>query len=63
MNRINGRQATCLLLVVLGGWSLTMTAENGRDGWIALALACALSLPLGQAFSGIFGTGTQTGPP
>lgn len=46
MNRINGRQATCLLLVVLGGWSLTMTAENGRDGWIALALACALSLPL-----------------
>ena len=46
MKRINGRQATCLLLVVLSGWSLTMTAENGRNGWIALVLACACSLPL-----------------
>lgn len=46
MNRVSGRQATCLLLVVLGGWSLTMTAADGRDGWIALALACGCSLPL-----------------
>lgn len=46
MNTINGRQVTCLLLVVLSGWSLTMTAENGRDGWIALILACLCSLPL-----------------
>ena len=46
MNRIHGRQVTCLLLVVLSGWSLTMTAEAGRSGWIALALAGALSLPL-----------------
>ncbi len=42
----SGRQATCLLLVVLTGWSLTMTAQNGRDGWIALLLACLGSLPL-----------------
>lgn len=44
MNQINGRQATCLLLVVLSGWSLTMTAANGRDGWIVLAIACFFSL-------------------
>ena len=31
MNRIHGRQVTCLLLVVLSGWSLTMTAEAGRS--------------------------------
>lgn len=46
MNRIQGRQATCLLLVVLSGWSLTMGADNGRDGWIALALAGIFSLLL-----------------
>lgn len=46
MNQVNGRQATCLLLVVLSGWSLVMTAENGRDGWIILAFACIFSLPL-----------------
>lgn len=44
MNTINGRQATCLLLVILSGWSLTMSAANGRDGWIILAIACFFSL-------------------
>lgn len=42
----SGRQVTCLLLIVLTGWSLTMSAADGRDGWIALVLACAVSLPL-----------------
>lgn len=42
----SGRQATCLLLIVLTGWSLTMSAADGRDGWIALLLACVCSLPL-----------------
>lgn len=36
---ITGRQATCLLLVVLSGYALTMTAENGRSGWISLCIA------------------------
>lgn len=43
---IEARQAAGLLLVVLTGWSLTMSAADGRDGWIALLLAGALSLPL-----------------
>lgn len=46
MNTISGRQATCLLLVILSGWSLTMTAQNGHDGWISIAAACVLSLVL-----------------
>ena len=46
MNHGNGRQATCLLLVILSGWALTMTAENGRDGWIILLLAALFSLPV-----------------
>lgn len=44
MNTIHGRQVTCLLLVILSGWSLTMSAANGRDGWLILALACLCSL-------------------
>ncbi|MDO4174432.1 MAG: GerAB/ArcD/ProY family transporter [Eubacteriales bacterium] len=44
MNPINGRQTTCLFLVVLIGWSLTMTAKNGRDGWLILMIACLFSL-------------------
>ena len=46
MKPISSRQATCLLLVVLSGWSLTMTAQDGRDGWIALLLAGLCSLPV-----------------
>lgn len=46
MNQINGRQTTCLLLVILSGWALTMTAENGRDGWIIVLLASLLILPI-----------------
>lgn len=46
MKPISSRQATCLLLVVLSGWSLTMTAQDGRDGWIALLLAGLCSLPI-----------------
>lgn len=42
----NARQVTSLLFIVLTGWSLTMSADDGRDGWIALALAAVLSLPL-----------------
>ncbi len=46
MRPISSRQVTCLLLVVLSGWSLTMTAQDGRDGWIALLLAGLCSLPV-----------------
>ncbi|MDO5784419.1 MAG: GerAB/ArcD/ProY family transporter [Eubacteriales bacterium] len=46
MNQVNDRQATCLLLVILSGWALTMTAENGRDGWIVVLLASLLILPV-----------------
>lgn len=46
MKPISSRQVTCLLLVVLSGWSLTMTAQDGRDGWIALLLAGLCSLPV-----------------
>ena len=44
MNTIHGRQVTCFLLVILSGWSLTMSAVNGRDGWLILMLACFGSL-------------------
>lgn len=44
MNTIHGRQITCFLLVILSGWSLTMSAANGRDGWLILILACFGSL-------------------
>lgn len=50
MSHTNARQAACLLLVVLSGWSLTMSAADGRDGWIALLFACAASLPLTVLF-------------
>lgn len=43
-NIIHGRQVTCLLLVILSGWSLTMSAANGRDGWLILMFACLGSL-------------------
>ena len=46
MNPISSRQATGMLLVVLSGWSLTMTAQDGRDGWIVLLLAGLCSLPV-----------------
>lgn len=46
MNQGNGRQATCLLLVIISGWALTMTAENGRDGWLVLLVAALFSLPV-----------------
>lgn len=46
MNEVNGRQTTCLLLVIWSGWALTMTAENGRDGWIVILLASLLILPV-----------------
>ncbi len=46
MRPISSRRVTCLLLVVLSGWSLTMTAQDGRDGWIALLLAGLCSLPV-----------------
>ena len=46
MNTISGRQVTCFLLVVLSGWSLTMTAQNGHGGWIPLVSACLCSLIL-----------------
>ena len=46
MNPISSRQATGVLLVVLSGWSLTMTAQDGRDGWIVLLLAGLCSLPV-----------------
>ena len=39
MRPISSRQVTGVLLVVLSGWSLTMTAQDGRDGWIVLLLA------------------------
>lgn len=46
MNPISSRQVTGVLLVVLSGWSLTMTAQDGRDGWIVLLLAGLCSLPV-----------------
>lgn len=46
MKPISSRQATSLLLVVLSGWSLTMMAQDGRDGWIMLLLAGLCSLPV-----------------
>lgn len=46
MNLISSRQVTGVLLVVLSGWSLTMTAQDGRDGWIVLLLAGLCSLPV-----------------
>lgn len=46
MRPISSRQATGVLLVVLSGWSLTMTAQDGRDGWIVLLLAGLCSLPV-----------------
>ena len=46
MRPISGRQVTGVLLVVLSGWSLTMTAQDGRDGWIVLLLAGLCSLPV-----------------
>lgn len=46
MNPISSRQATGVLLVVLSGWSLTMTAQDGQDGWIVLLLAGLCSLPV-----------------
>lgn len=44
MNTIHGRQITCLLLVILSGWCLTMSAADGRDGWLMIVLACLGSL-------------------
>ena len=46
MRPISSRQVTGVLLVVLSGWSLTMTAQDGRDGWIVLLLAGLCSLPV-----------------
>lgn len=42
---LHGRQCWALVLLLLTGWSLTMPAGS-RDGWIAILLAAALSLPL-----------------
>lgn len=44
MNTIHGRQITCLLLVILSGWCLTMSAADGRDGWLIILIACFGSL-------------------
>ena len=61
MNPISSRQATGVLLVVLSGWSLTMTAQDGRDGWIVLLLAGLCSLPVAALILSFFAGCVQAG--
>ena len=46
MNAAGSRQITCLMLVIWCGWSLTMTAQNGRIGWLVPLLAAIAALLL-----------------
>lgn len=45
MHQHSARQTACLLLVIFIGWSLTMSAADGRSGWLAIVLAALCSLP------------------
>lgn len=45
MHHSSARQTACLLLVILIGWSLTMSAADGRSGWLAILFAALCSLP------------------
>ncbi|MGN1031393.1 MAG: GerAB/ArcD/ProY family transporter [Butyricicoccaceae bacterium] len=48
--KLTGHQAGALVFLYLTGWSLTMGAQAGRDGWCTILLAALLFLPVCAVF-------------